>query len=176
MRARRRSNGLRLLGAIAIASLWILALGAGSAQAAFGIVNFDGETTANEAGDPATQAGSHPFATTTEMQFTVDESGPEPIPDGNFRTLKVELPAGLAGNPNSVPKCTLAQLAGGLGLGAAQCPNSTAIGWTVLEAPLFGSEGIKAPVYNLIPGPNQPARFGFKVLTASVFLDASVRT
>ncbi len=176
MRGRGRSHGTRLLAAVAVAALWILALGAGSAQAAFGIVNFDGETTANEAGDPATQAGSHPFATTTEMQFTVDESGSQTIPDGSFRTLKVELPAGLAGNPNAIPRCTLAEFAGGLGLSSPQCSNSTAIGWTVLEAPLFGTEGIKAPVYNLVPGPNQPARFGFKVLTASVFLNASVRT
>jgi hypothetical protein len=176
MRRRGSSRTARLLGAIAIAALWALALGAGSAQAQFGIVNFDGETTANAAGDPATQAGSHPFATTTEMQFTVNEEGSTPIPEGNFRTLKVELPAGLAGNPNAVPKCTLAELAGGLGLSSPQCPNSTAIGWTVLEAPLFGSEGIKAPVYNLVPGPNEPAKFGFKVLTATVFLDASVRT
>src|SRR5262245_32619625 len=175
MRGRRRGT-TRLLGVIAITALWLLALGASSAQAQFRIVNFDGETTSNGAGDPATQAGSHPFATTTEMQFTVNESGPEPIPEGSFRTLKVELPAGIAGNPNAVPKCTLAEFAGGLGLGSAECPNSTAIGWTVLEASLFGEEGITAPVYNLVPGPNEPARFGFKVLTASVFLDASIRT
>jgi hypothetical protein len=176
MRRRGRDRGGFLLGTVAIAALWILALGAASAQAEFGIVNFDGETTANEAGDPATQAGSHPFATTTEMQFTVNEEGSTPIPEGNFRTLKVELPAGLTGNPNAVPKCTLAEFAGGLGLSTPQCANSTAIGWTVLEAPLFGPEGIKAPVYNLVPGPNEPARFGFKILTASVFLDASIRT
>src|SRR5262249_43799629 len=142
----------------------------------FGIVNFDGETTANAAGEPATQAGSHPFAATTEMQFTINEEGSTPLPEGNFRTLKVELPAGLAGNPNAVPKGSLAEFAGGLGLGSPSCSNSTAIGVSELESPIFGAEPIHAPVYNLTPGPNEPARFGFKVLTASVFLDASIRT
>ena len=43
MRRRGRDRGGFLLGTVAIAALWILALGAASAQAEFGIVNFDGE-------------------------------------------------------------------------------------------------------------------------------------
>jgi hypothetical protein len=165
-----RGRPLILLAALAVAFLF--ALGTGSAAAAFGIVNFDGETTANAAGDPATQAGSHPFATTTEMQFTANEG--TGLPEASFKDLVVELPPGLTGNPNAVPKCSLAEFAGGLGLGAAACSDSTAIGVSTLESPLFGV--LSAPVYNLDPAPGEPARFGFKVLTAEIFLDASIRT
>ena len=59
----------RFLGALAAAAALILALGAGSAGAAFGIENFDGEVI-EEGGEAATQAGSHPYEASTEFDVT----------------------------------------------------------------------------------------------------------
>ena len=90
----------RFLGALAAAAALILALGAGSASAAFSIEKFDGEAIADEAGDPAVQAGSHPYAMSIETQFST-EPGPFeiPVPQGPVKDQVVDLPAGLVGNP-----------------------------------------------------------------------------
>ncbi len=148
-----------------------MALGVGSASAQeFGIENFDGEVTANEPhpSAPATQAGSHPYEAFTHIDFTPDEEIPF-LPAGSLKNLEVKLPAGLVGNPNAVPKCPIADFAKKF---ANICPKNTAIGKTVL----YTVGPFPAIVYNLEPGPNEPARFGFKVLTAPVILHASIRT
>ena len=153
-----------------------LALGVGSASAAFSIESFDGENIATEAGDTATQAGSHPYASTTGMQFSKSpgEYG-YPMPDGPVKVQKVELPAGMIGNPNAVPQCTLAQFYGtSLGDEFPNCPNNSALGFAKVE--FFGGlETYFFPVYNIVPGPNEPARFGLKIVSAFTFLQTAVR-
>ena len=163
----------RFLGALAAAALLILALGAGSAGAQFGIENFDGEVTANEAGDPATQAGSHPYEASTEMDFNSHEEGFFSVPDANFKDIEVKLPAGLVGNPNAVPKCPLSKLLDE-SPASSKCPKNTAIGMTELRGGFFLPQ--HAIVYNVKPGPGEPAMFGFRVLTTAVILHASIRT
>ena len=56
---------LAVLAAVCFAALLL----ASSAGAAFGINDFDA-TYANEDGSAATQAGSHPFAMTTTIDFS----------------------------------------------------------------------------------------------------------
>ena len=75
----------RFLGALAAAALLILALGAGSAGAAFGIENFDGEVI-QEGGEAATQAGSHPYeAARNSMSTTIKNVGILPRRPGSGR-------------------------------------------------------------------------------------------
>jgi hypothetical protein len=170
----------RFLGALAAAAALILALGAGSASAAFGITNFDGEVI-QAGGEPATQAGSHPYEATTEMDF-----GPTHIEfafggffefnvlDQPFKDIEVNLPAGLVGNPRAVPTCPDDVFLKPF-FGEGACPKNTIVGTTLLRSDyIFGP--IPAVVYNLTPGPNAPAKFGFRALTAAVTLNASIRT
>lgn len=169
-------NLSRFLGALVAAAALTLALGAGSANAAFEIENFDGEVIANEAGDPATQAGSHPYEASTEFDIPTHPEGPYEIPDGAFKDVVVKLPAGLVGNPRAVPTCPLSTfLEGFLIFGSDSCPNNTVIGTTVLRGNAFVLP-LPARVVNLQPGPNEPARFGFRALSAAVILHASIRT
>ena len=63
----------RFLGALAAVAALILALGAGSAGAAFGIENFDGEVIQEGGEEPATQAGSHPYEASTEFDVNQHE-------------------------------------------------------------------------------------------------------
>ena len=182
MKAPRTHRNLpRFLGALAAAALCILALGAGSAGAQFGITNFDGEVI-QEGGAPATQAGSHPYEAGTEFDVTTfEEPGfcfPECIlPEGGgFKDVVVKLPAGLVGNPTAVGACPNADIITPLFVFAVppQC-RSAVVGTTVLRgnSPLLP---IESPVYNLEPGPNHPARFGFRVLTSAIVLTAGIRT
>lgn len=164
----------RLLAVLA-AVCALLAISAAGARAAgtFEITKFDGEVTSDAAGDPATQAGSHPYEAWTEIEFSRDPSMPL-TPAGNFKDLKTLLPPGLVGDPHATPKCTMAEFQGGTEiLNMGECANDTAVGYSEVATGFFGT--LHVPVYNLVPGPNEPARFGFHVLTASIYLNLSVR-
>ena len=186
----------RFLGALAAAAALILALGAGSAGAVavgpFGIENFDGEVI-EEGGEAATQAGSHPYEATTEFDIFRHIEEPSPpvnfilcplsfgeceIPNQNFKDVEVTLPPGFIGNPNVVPTCALGDLTRGITLHGteaeptpAECPNDSAIGWVQLRGNCCAEElPINTLVYNLKPGPNEPAKFGFRAGFETVIL------
>ncbi len=182
MRNPRTSAALQcFLSAFAAAALCTLALGAGSAGAQFGITNFDGAVI-QEGGEAATQAGSHPYEASTEFDVaTFEEPGfclpicelPE---GGGFKDVVVKLPAGLVGNPRAVGACPNADIITPPFVFAVPPACRTAvIGTTTLRgnADLLPLEAV---VYNLEPGPNAPARFGFRALTSAIVLRASIRT
>ncbi len=193
MRKRRTSASLpRFLAALAATAVLILALDARSASAAaegpFGIENFDGEVIKNALGEPATQAGSHPYEATTEFDvFQHPEEAPllcplneflEPIceiPNQQFKDVGVKLPAGLVGNPNVVATCPLGEFEVGVIFeGPNSCPKSSAIGTVVLRGNVVGQLPLATVLYNLKPGPNEAARFGFRAGFASVFIRATI--
>jgi hypothetical protein len=121
-------------------------------------------TITNEDGSPVTRAGSHPF----ELTSTI-------VPDTNgTKDLQVELPNGLLGNTNVIPQCSTEAFEEVKPEGDDGCPSSTAIG--VAIAILSGHEAHTVPLFNLVPSPGEPARFGFEVQNIPVILDTSVRT
>jgi hypothetical protein len=93
---------------------------------------------------------------------------------GQVKDLTVGLPPGLIGNPNATPKCTVAQL------NAASCPGDTQVGTVNAVANLLGLIGVpvNGQLYNLVPQPGEPARFGI-VLTPlvgpQIILQSAVR-
>lgn len=168
----------RLLGTLVAMCLVIAAL-APNAFADFGIESFDGEVTSNPAGDPDTQAGSHPFNVGTTILFnkktvTTENAQGETIenvvPDGNIKNVDVELPAGLIGDPSATPKCSFSQLT--MPLGTPGCPEDTQVGVTTI---LTNGLELAFPVYNMVPNPGVTAQFGFVVLVDPVIATATVR-
>jgi hypothetical protein len=132
-----------------------------------------------------TQAAGHPNVGLT--QFIVKNKPFELIPGvpipgtqnpvGTLKTLRVELPVGLSVNPQATPRCELASFQ------AEQCAVSapgSQVGTSAVTAALEGLpapalDGLtKVPVYNLVPKEGQPARFGFRILSNEVFLEADV--
>ncbi len=175
MKAPRTHRNLpRFLGALAAAAALILALGVGSASAGpLAIESFDGEVI-QEGGAPASQAGEHPYEAITEFELNREEAFPF-LPEGSLKDTEVKLPPGFLGNPRAVPFCTQQQFhEGGLsfGYGGTDCPPSSAVGTAVLGTALLP---VVATVYNLVPGPNEPARFGFSALTARVNIHGTVQ-
>jgi hypothetical protein len=128
-----------------------------------------------------TQAGSHPFQLTTTLDFNQSPQE-EALPAGAMaKDLRFDLPPGFVGNPTPFPQCTDAQFThfpfGGAY--ANECPPQTAVGVATItfnEPKLFHLVTVQFPVFNLVPRAGEPARFGFLVLLAPVFLDTSVRT
>jgi hypothetical protein len=128
----------------------------------------------NANGSPDTQAGSHPFQLTSDVQLN-QETGHGPA--SRVKDLHFDLPPGLVGNPTPFPQCTLAQFTANAQEGRNFCPNDTVVGVasvTVLE----GGQKVTfhVPLFALVPSVGEPARFGFEVVTIPVYLETSIRT
>ena len=142
----------------------------------FGIADYE-LVNENEGGGADTQAGSHPFQQTTTviMNQTVDPANGFIEPAALPKDLHFLWPAGLIGNPASLPQCPLAAFL------SETCPANTAIG--VAKPFLDYNQGsgstpfsLSAPLVNLAPSPGEPARFGFRVKGVPVYVDPSVRS
>lgn len=126
-----------------------------------------------------TQAGGHPWGLSTVVRFTTEQVGTNGGGEATFaptrdpKDIVVDLPPGLLGDPQAVPRCPLqATLAGD------RCPADTQLG--VFRIRWF--EGIEsiAPIVNLTPEKGQSAEFGLEtnsnitvVLTAHVVRSGS---
>jgi uncharacterized repeat protein (TIGR01451 family) len=148
----------------------------------FGVAAFDGQVR-DPAGDPLTQAGGHPYAASVSVDFNTLEN-PNPLigslwPVEPTKDVVVDLPAGLAGYPPTAAKCTAAQLVGARSgfQPSPLCPSSSQVGTTLVRVNGFGATSVFGPlaVYNMVPPPDVPARFGFNVAGSVVTLDARVR-
>lgn len=152
----------------AITALAALAL-ASTAQAAFSIKSFD--VTYNQAGDPENQAGSHPFAVTSKIEYSSKELSPGKFTnDGSPKDLTVSLPPGFVGDRDAVEHCSNADF---LNVNSendfSTCPIGSVIG--VLEVMVPGeSEGDKGPAFNLNAPPGYAAKIGFILLHVPVAL------
>jgi hypothetical protein len=147
----------------------------GTQAPGFGFETLDGWFS-NADGTLDTQAGSHPYSLT--VAFTLNNTGK--LPAGEARNVLVNVPSGLIGDPQAMPRCAPGEL------NAQACPPDTQIGIDVvsLGGPASGTiahEGgalfaLHIPVYNMTPPPGVPAEFAFSVLGVNTRLDASVRS
>jgi hypothetical protein len=147
-----------------------------SAHASFGFEHVD-VTITDADGSPAMQAGSHPFAVKTTINFNVDPETGEP--QDSPKDVITDLSPGLVGDPQAVPRCSNAdfltlQTVGEIE-GIPSCPNPTAIGHIGILYPHSKVPGDIAPVYNLNPPPGVVARIGFRVIRTFVTADLGVR-
>ncbi len=122
------------------------------------------------------QAGGHPDFTVT-LRLRKDSEGKLPSTTGK---LSFELPPGLLGNPNAIPKCTVVQLLGTDPEDPSNetgCPQASQVGVTEVE--LFDAMGnllsFREPIFNLEPRYGEPARFGFIAQLVPVLIDTELR-
>jgi len=188
------TNRVNVSGGGAPLSTLSRALRISEEPAPYGVEDYDFRTE-NEGGALDTQAGSHPFQVTGTFLFNEGPDTNPPPSAGGPETKKPrvepaamskdvlgKLPAGFLGNPKPFPTCTLAQFLGrGVGPEENQCPQQTAVGVALItiEDPAFlGHTVISKAIYNLEPYVGEPARFGFSIALAEVFvtLDVSVRS
>jgi hypothetical protein len=158
----------------------------------FGIENYS-IVPESPGGKVDTQAGSHPFQLTTVVTANSAPPGTSLLSEGKARTVALvkdnvaELPAGFVGNPTPIEQCTDAQFSAGeipagINTSINQCPASSAVGVALIRYSGNGSVSDQyesTPIFNMVPLPGEPARFGFRVGEGGlipVFLNASVRT
>jgi hypothetical protein len=114
-------------------------------------------------GAEATEAGAHPYALHTRIDFTgLFREGPSgvvlPTSVEDPREVLVDLPPGLAGSALSTPaRCTLAQLTAASE--AAHCPAASVIGHIRNEPE--GSASVESPLYNMVPEQGVAAELGY---------------
>jgi hypothetical protein len=117
-----------------------------------------------------TAAGHPPVGFT---QFIVKHEPPGQTPIDELKTVRVDLPVGLSVNPGATPQCPLATFE----TNPALCPAGSDVGQSFITAALLGiPTPLPTPpvVYNVVPPPGEPARFGFNLLGNNVYLRADV--
>jgi hypothetical protein len=123
-----------------------------------------------------TQAGGHPDVF---VRFGVAnryiQGSPSECFCENPKNLRVSLPPGVIGDPHSAPTCTAAEFA------TFQCPPESQIGLQGINIALPVQQGgafALAPIFNLIPSPNQAGLNGFNqpFVPAPIFTVLSART
>jgi hypothetical protein len=168
----------RLFQYFAVGLLGVLTT-ATPAQGAFGIASFGGQAV-DSFGDRVSQAGSHPNVSTRFSFRTRIDSDGYVVPDENEKDISVRLPAGLIGNPQAVPTCTVEQL-NGL---SARCPVASQVGviYTAQSNRSAQSPGdtpalnsVPAGVYNVVAPLGAPARFAANIGGVLIFLEPKLR-
>ena len=154
----------------------------------FGVDAFDATVASDATGNPFTQAAGHPYAASASIDFNT-VTNPNPLigelwPVEPPKDVLVDLPPGFVGNPGSgAAKCTAAELANADAIQSKPlCSPASQVGTTFVRIYGFGAFSGAAnvlgpvPVFNVVPPPDVPARFGFNVLGTVVTLDASLRS
>jgi hypothetical protein len=189
IRSNRRAR-ITAAGAVALGMLW-LGLGAGPAAASTGDViapqhpplytpqdgwqagTCDKDTPTCSVATPEQffeQAAGHPPVGFT--QFIVKHEAPGESPVGELKDVRVDLPVGLSVNPGATLQCSQEDFE------ASTCLPASRVGTSFVTAaiPPLGivAPAIEAAVYNLIPPPGRPARFGLNLAGNNVYLEADV--
>jgi hypothetical protein len=156
----------------------------------FGVEEYE-LTGEEDGGSPVTQAGSHPFQLTTTVTLNQGPDGrpleteshkPSVNPVQLPKDVNFNWPAGLIGNPSSIPQCTDAQFyKSAPQISGNYCPAQTAVGVATVivnEPSTAQVADLTVPLFNLKPRVGEPARFGFNVTAANtpVVIDTAVRT
>ncbi len=153
-------------GIVALVALFAALVLSATAQASFGIKEVRAGTF-NAGGSVDLQAGSHPFE--YRLGFTMNQGSNEE-PEGTLRSLVVDLPAGMVGNPLAVPRCSGADFEGQ----TPHCPIDTQIGTAELD--ITGFEGpVGSAVFNLTPPQGVAASIGFSIVNENSFQNAALR-
>jgi hypothetical protein len=149
-----------------------VAAGAPAAHGAFGVTEAHFEAiTCEESGclysSPHaaffTQAAGHPPDGITSFEFNSEPKGLGNEPVGNVRNVRVDIPPGLAANPEALPRCPVAKFE------KDECEGATQVGTNelvVFVPPVGPNTTVTGTVYNLEQPEGVPLEFGIHVAPA----------
>ncbi len=129
----------------------------------FGLSGFDVSFTGPK-GEAQLQAGSHPFAMTTDVEVSTEETEWGAFPVEAVKDLTVLQIPGFAGSPIVTPRCEAVDFFTKVKPELPSCSDSTAIGSALVNlASRDGTASATSPVYNLVPAPGEVAKIGWLV-------------
>jgi hypothetical protein len=137
------------------------------------------ESSCTDAGSASafyTQAAGHPNFGLTDFEFDSTTEGVIKTwkkPDGHVKDVRVDLPPGLAVNPEATTAvCTEAELTSD----KKECPTASQVGVDQATGTAEIALGVKEtvteefPVYNIERKPGEPSRFGVEISSATLDL------
>jgi hypothetical protein len=134
----------------------LLLVAASPAHATFGVSLT--AAVSDNASNPVTQAGAHPYQGVTDIAF----SGNESVSD-----IRVDLPPGLISNPQAVPACDT---------DVSSCPPETQVGVEEVTATvLLATTVYQAPIYNMKTDGLSDFAFSIPVLAPRTDIIGGVR-
>ncbi|MGN6276149.1 MAG: hypothetical protein ACTHNP_09525, partial [Solirubrobacterales bacterium] len=117
------------------------------------------------------QAGAHADLTTS-FSLTHTEGSP-PFPFALTRNVEVHVPPGMIGNPQGIPRCTIAQF--GNATNESECPIDSQVGITEVTVSGNINGTFLEPIYNMpSPGGDVVARLGFYAALYPTFINIRV--
>ncbi len=170
-------------GAASVFALLVLALALtpAAARAGFGVQerNFEAGTCVVEsctyasvekdASQAYTQAAGHPQWGITSFELNSHEVLPgQHEPEGALKRVRVDVPPGLAADPQALPQCSIEDF------NSDKCPADTQVGEDQLTVYLLADLTIGAPVYDLQQPPGLPLEFGIHVEVPAKLVDEHI--
>ncbi|HWJ42586.1 MAG TPA: fibronectin type III domain-containing protein, partial [Solirubrobacterales bacterium] len=147
----------------------------------FGIKTFSIETLDDE-GDPETRAGARPYELVSTIDLnTTKVQADDPVgrvrATGIAKDILADLPPGMIGNPEALPKCTRRVVEETNCTGDAQVGSMT-VTLSGGEGTLGAGQVITRGLYNIVPPKGKPAAFASNYFNVSVngFVEAGIRT
>ncbi|HVD40757.1 MAG TPA: hypothetical protein VNC16_07125 [Solirubrobacterales bacterium] len=161
------SLALRKLALVAAGALALLGISAAPAGAAEEFDKFAIESLSVSLSDK--QAGAHADMT---IGVKLTRNGNEPY--AKAQEIKIELPPGVIGNPQAVPRCTAEQL--GSGFESSACPFDSQVGMSAVRTTKPFPNVFNEPVYNMVPpkGTDVVARLGFIAAAYPTFVNLRI--
>src|ERR1700729_4377551 len=167
---RQAARFAMLLGALASATMFATVL-VPAAQASFGVTDpgFEAGTCKTSTctykkieegwGEQFPQAAGPPPDGITSVELNFKENIlKQREPEGSLKRLRVDVPPGLAANPQALPECSEAVF------DKDECPGDTEVGKTELSVFVLAADTtVTGEVYNLEPAPGLPLEFGIHV-------------
>jgi hypothetical protein len=167
-----------------LASLALALLAPAGAQAfSFlpGTEGFDARPLISEAGDPATQAGSHPASLRLSVGFEASKQAGQPFTQGDLRDLSFQLPGGLFENPTAVPTCTQANFHKPRfsqfeeSKSGESCQDRSQVGTLTVKSSFGGGQTRTFGLFNLDPPPGVPSEIGANPYGAPIIFIPEIR-
>jgi hypothetical protein len=167
----RQAARFAMLGALASVAMFATTL-VPAAQASFGVAEpggFEAGTCKTStctyqkieegSGEQFTQAAGHPPDGITSVELKSKENIlKQREPEGSLKRLRVDVPPGLAANPQALPECSEVVF------DKDECPGETEVGKTELSVFVLAADTtVTGEVYNLKPAPGLPLEFGIHV-------------
>ena len=127
-------------------------------------------------GTPATQAANHPYQLSMSVGFPTQTPNGALVAAGHAKTIRVDLPRGLAVGPSATPElCTEAEL---VTMDSPGCPADSVVGTVTVTTLEALPKAQTAPLYNMVTPPGVPAMLGFDPVGVGLFIHliGSIRT
>lgn len=179
---------MRRFGLAAVAALCGLWLLSPTAQAAFGFKpGTEGFAVSALASDalgapgvpvPASTAGTHPYQMSLHLGLNEVSTPGGDYPDGDLRSLTIELPPGLMLNPSAVPACapsvfnTPRSTPFESSRAGENCPQETQVGTVELKTNAEGGQVRRFGVFSIQSPHGVAMRLGFSPYGAPIVIDA----